>query len=106
VHSKKRKKIELVVLENEKVKILSPLEKSSDQIHQLVKSTSRWIFQQQLRLREHKDKNLQHIVMVQHFHISEGSIHSESLRHRITHLNHFRLTGTNLLSKQNMRSLK
>jgi predicted metal-dependent hydrolase len=58
VHSKKRKKIELIVLENEKVKVLAPSGKSSDQIHQLVKSNSQWIFQQQLRLREHKDKKL------------------------------------------------
>jgi predicted metal-dependent hydrolase len=38
--------------------VLAPLGKSSDQVYQLVKSSSRWIFQQQLRLREHNDKKL------------------------------------------------
>lgn len=58
VHRKKRKKTEIVVLENEKVKVLAPLGKSSNQIHRLVKSSSRWIFQQQLRLQQHKGKKL------------------------------------------------
>ena len=58
MHSKKRKKTEIVVLDNTKVKVLSPLGKPHEDIHQLVKSSSRWIFQQQLRLREHRSAEL------------------------------------------------
>lgn len=58
VRSKKRKKTEIVILDNANVKILAPVQKPNKEIRQIVKSSSRWIFQKQLRLREHKNTRL------------------------------------------------
>jgi predicted metal-dependent hydrolase len=58
VRSKKRKKTEIVILDNANVKILAPAQKPSKEIRQIVKSSSRWIFQKQLRLREYKNTRL------------------------------------------------
>ncbi len=55
VRSKKRKKIEIVISDNANVKVLAPLQKTTKEIRQIVKSSSRWIFQKQLRLREYKN---------------------------------------------------
>ena len=58
VRSKKRSKIEIVVFDNAKVKVLAPVEKPTEEIHQIVKSSSKRIFQKQLRLREHRNTRL------------------------------------------------
>jgi predicted metal-dependent hydrolase len=58
VHSKKRSKTEIVVLDNTKVKAFAPAGKPIDEIHQIIKSNSKWIFQKQLRLYEHKNTRL------------------------------------------------
>jgi predicted metal-dependent hydrolase len=65
VYSKRRSKTEIIVLDNIKVKVLAPTEKPIDKIHQIVKLNSKWIFQKQIRLCQHKNTKLMY---------SDGSI--------------------------------
>ena len=51
VFSSKRRKIEIVVLDSDKIKVFAPVTKTSQEIHKIVKSNSKWIFQKQLKLR-------------------------------------------------------
>src|SRR5690349_4218509 len=58
VRSDKRKKTEIIILDSANVKVLAPAQKPTKEIHQIVESSSRWIFRKQLRLREYKNTRL------------------------------------------------
>jgi predicted metal-dependent hydrolase len=56
--SPKRRKVEIVLVDSNKVIVIAPTDKSASEIREIVKSNSRWIFQRQLKLRKQKNTNL------------------------------------------------
>jgi predicted metal-dependent hydrolase len=58
VRSNKRKKTEIIMVDSANVKVLAPAQKPTEEIRQIVESSSRWIFRKQLRLREYKNTRL------------------------------------------------
>lgn len=61
VFSPKRRKLEIVMVDSNRVKVIAPTNKTPKEIREIVKLNSKWVFQKQLKLREQKNTRLAYL---------------------------------------------